>query len=378
MTTAPTTQAAAPVGTLRRLAVPLGLLLVVPVAPLLQYVLHASPTWVFVAGALGVAVLADWVRRGTEQVAEHVGAAIGGLLSISFGSISEVILAVFVLLQGKAEVVRAQITGSIMGTSLLGLGIAIAVGSLGRDKQVFKRERAGLLSTLLILVVIALLLPAVFDFAQQGHAGAARRAITDEQLSLGVSVVLLLLYLANLVYTLVTHRDVFSAAGPSGKQAEDSPEPWPLWAAMAVLVGATVAVAGEAELVSGALEHTAQAFGLSDVFLGVVVLALVGTASDLFAAAFFARQDRMGLVMSICIGSAVQVALVVAPLLVLLSWALGHPMTLVFDNPLDLFAIAGTAFIVSVVSSDGETTWFEGVLLIGVYVLLALAFFFVA
>ena len=146
---------------------------------------------------------------------------------------------------------------------------------------------------------------------------------------------------------------------------------------LGVLAGATVLIALEAELVSGALEAASSSLGLSETFVGVIVLALVGTASDLFAGAFFARQDRMGLVLSICIGSAIQVALVLAPLLVLISWLMGTPMTLVFTNPLDLFAIAGAAFIVNSIAGDGEVTWFEGVLLIGVYVLFGLGFYFV-
>jgi Ca2+:H+ antiporter len=309
----------------------------------LAYVTDASPPWVFLAGAVGVAVLADWVRRSTEQLAAHVGQAVGGLLAISFGSLAEIILAMFVLAHGEATVVRAQITGSIIGTGLLGLGVAIVAGGVGRERQTFKRERAGLLSSLLILAVIALLLPAVF-------------------------------YAANLIFTLVTHRDVF---GSGDAQEGGGEEGWPIWLAVAVLVGATAVIALEADLVSGALQATAGALGLSKVFLGVIVLAVVGTASDLFAAAWFARQDKMGLVLNICIGSAIQMALVVAPVLVLVSWAIGRPMTLVFDDPLDLFAIAGTAFIVNAISADGETTWFEGVLLIGVYGLLGLAFFFV-
>ncbi len=352
--------------------IPLALLAVVPAAPVLAYLAAAPAVWVFLVGAAGVAVLADWVRRATEQIAEHVGSAIGGLLSVTFGSVAEIILAVFVLMDGKAEVVRAQLTGSIIGTSLLGLGLAIVVGGIGREGQRFKRERAGLLSSMLILVVIALLLPAVFSLTERTVGGRQHLAVSDEQLSIGVSLVMLALYVANLVYTLVTHRDAFASEEERGGGG------WPLWLAMAVLVAATAAIALEAELVSGALEATAGALGLSTIFLGVIVLAVVGTASDLFAAAWFARQDKMGLVLSICIGSTIQVALVVAPLLVLLSWALGRPMTLVFDNPLDLFAIAGSTFIVNAIAADGETTWFEGVLLIGVYLLLGLAFFYVA
>ncbi len=358
---------------LRQLAIPLTLLLAVPVAPALEYLVGVAPVWVFLAGAAAIAVLADWVRRATEQVAARVGPAIGGLLNVSFGSLAELILALFVLAAGKADVVRAQITGSIIGTSLFGLGLAVLVGSIGREAQTFKRERAGLLSSLLILVVIALLLPALFDYTGRTVTGTRELGLTDEELSIGVSAVLLVLYAANLAYTLVTHRDVFAADEPRGGE-----EGWPLWASLGALVAATAVIALEAELVSGALEATSGALGLSPVFLGVIVLALVGTASDLFAASWFARQNKMGLVLNICIGSAIQVALVVAPLLVLVSWFMGRPMTLVFDNPLDLFAIAGAAFTVNAIAADGETTWFEGVLLIGVYVLLGLAFFFVA
>ena len=350
----------------------LALLALVPVAPLLHYVFHFSPLWVFATGILGVGVLADWIRGATEKLAHHTGPAVGGLLTISLGSLAELMLALFVLARGQTEVVHAQITGSIIGTSLLGLGLAIVVGGLGRERQTFHREHAGLLSTLLILVVIAMLLPAVFDLAMR-HAGhAATVAVSDESLSLMVSGVLLVLYLGNLAYTLVTHRDVFA----TGETMEDTGRPWPLWQCLAVLAAATAGAALESELISGALEEAAVSLHLSTVFLGVIVLALVGTVADLFAAVWFARQDRMNLVMSLCIGSAIQIALVVAPLLVILSWLIGSPMNLVFNNPLDLFAIACTAFIVNAVTRDGETTWFEGMLLIGVYVVFGMAFYF--
>lgn len=350
------------------------LLVLVPLAPALHYLLAVPAPVVFLVGAAAIAVLADWVRKATDQVARRAGPAIGGLLSVSFGSVAELILALFVLVDGKAAVVRAQITGSIIGTSLLGLGLAVVAGGIGGGEQRFRRERASLLSTLLILVVIALLLPAVFDYAQRSVTGQAASGLAEEDLSIGVSAVLLALYGANLAYTLVTHRDVFA----TGEPEEEDAQAWSLPASLGALVAATAAVALEAELVSDALEATAGTLHLAQIFLGVIVLALVGTASDLFAAVFFARQGRMGLVLTICIGSAIQMALVVAPLLVLVSWLIGHPMTLVFGNPLDLFAIAGTAFIVNAIAGDGETTWFEGVLLIGVYVLLGLAFFFIA
>jgi Ca2+:H+ antiporter len=345
------------------------LLLLVPVSLALAYVFHASALWVFAASALAIVPLAEWIRRATEQTARLAGPAIGGLLNVTFGNMAELILALFVLSAGHAEVVKAQITGSIVGNSLLGLGLGIVAGSWGRDKQTFSRQHAGLLSSLLILSVIALMLPALFDYTERSADVPGRHSL-DERLSLGVSVVLILVYLANLFYTLLTHRDVFALEEEAEKAA------WPLWKALGVLVGATAVIALEAELVSGALEGTAGRLGLSTFFLGIIVLAVVGNAAEYISAVYFARRDQMGLVVTITVGSTIQVALFTAPLLVLISWAIGHPMNLVFANPLELIAIAGSAFAVNSIAQDGETTWFEGVLLLAVYALLGLAFFY--
>lgn len=349
------------------------LLLLVPLSIGLAY-FQAPPLWVFVTASLSIVPLAEWIRRGTEQLAERAGSVVGGLLNVTFGNSAELILALFVLRAGASMhgVVKATITGSIIGNSLLGLGLAIIVGSIGRDKQSFSRERAGLLSSMLILSVIALMIPALFDYTERGLFASPNAGYLDEQLSLGVAVVLILVYAGNLIYTLVTHRDVFAGEEEQGRPA------WSLKKSLAVLVGATLLVALEAELVSGALEETATRLGLTTFFLGIIVLPLVGNAAEYFSAVYFARKDRMGLVMSIAVGSSIQVALLTAPLLVLLSYAMGHPMNLVFSNPLELVAIAGVAFAVNSIAQDGETTWFEGLLLIAVYTLLALAFFFVS
>ena len=189
----------------------LAALAAVPSAALLRYAFDAPPLAVFAAGGIAIGVLAEWMRRATEQVAVHAGPAIGGLLNVSFGSAAELILALFVIMGGHPEVVRAQITGSIIGTSLLGLGLACLAGGLGRDRQTFSGKRAGLQSSLLSIIVVALLLPAVFDRADAARAVPATvRAISEQDLSIGVALVLLLLYAGNLVFTLVTHRDVFS------------------------------------------------------------------------------------------------------------------------------------------------------------------------
>lgn len=349
--------------------------LLVPVTALLHYLFHAPPLAVFATGGCAIAGLAEWMRRATDQVASHAGPAIGGLMTVSFGNAAELILALAVIANGHPDVVRAQITGSILGTSLLGVGLAALVGGLRREKQEFSAHAAGLQSSLLLIVTVALLLPAVFDRAEAARGvPAAVRGLSELELSIGASVVLLLLYAGNLLFTLVTHRD---ALGGAHEENEDAPR-WSMGRAIGVLVAATLAVAFCAELVSEALQESAATLGLPIVFLGVVPLALIGTAADLFAAVSFARQDRMGLVMSICVGSSIQLGLVVAPLLVLISWAIGQPMTLVFPSLLDLFSIASAAFVLRAIASDGETHWYEGLMLVGVYVLLALAFLFIA
>lgn len=349
------------------------LLLLVPASLFLAYVVKPGPVWVFVAAVLAIVPLAEWIRRATEHLAARIGPAIGGLLNVTFGNTAEFILALFVLFAGEQAVVKGQITGSIIGNSLLGLGLAIVVGSYGRERQCFKRERAGLLSSLLMLATLALLLPALFDYTER-RMGSTDPSRVDEQLSLGVAVVLILVYFANLIYTFVTHRDVFEfRRSDEDKRAA----PWPRWVSIAVLVGGTALTAWESEIVSGALGQTATQLGISSFFLGVIVLAVIGNAAEYVAAVYFARKGQMGLVMSITVGSSIQVALLVAPLLVIVSHFSGSPMNLVFSNPLELIAIAGVSFIVNAIASDGETTWFEGVLLLAAYLVLGMAFFLV-
>ena len=284
------------------------LLLLIPLSVLLEHVFHAPPVWVFVTGILGIIPLAEWIRRATEHMARLAGPAIGGLLNVTFGNMAELIIALFVLNSGNLDVAKAQITGSIIGNSLLGLGLAIVAGSWGRTSQKFNREHSGLLSSLLILSVVALLLPALFNLTERNMPDA-ERLMLDERLSLGVSVVLILVYVSNLLYTLVTHKDVFAL------EEEEEGHSWPLWKALGVLIGGTALIALEAELVSGALEAASSALHLSPFFLGIIVLAVVGNAAEYISAVYFARKDRMGLVVTITVGSTIQVALFTAPLL---------------------------------------------------------------
>ncbi len=357
------------------------LLLFIPLSAALEYLLHASPILVFAAAILGIIPLAMAIRDSTEDVAEIAGPSIGGLLNVTFGNAPELILALFILAAGGVVVVKGQITGSIIGNGLLGLGIAIVVGAWKRPRQSFSRETAGQLSTLLILVVIGLIVPALFDYTEAHTTGSGNIKALDEYMSLGVSLVLIALYIANLIYTLFTRRDTFEQAkeGPHNlaRKAQDRSANQTAWKPVAILLVATAFTALEAELVSGALESTAKQLGLSTFFVGIIILALVGNVAEYVSAIYFAGQDEMSLVMPITVGSSIQMGLLVAPLLVIVSYLIGKPMDLVFSDPLELIAIAGVAFIVSAIAKDGQTTWFEGVLLIGVYIILAIAFFYI-
>lgn len=365
------------------------MLLLIPVSVLLEYVFHAPPMWIFVTAVLAIVPLAEWIRRSTEQLADRLGSAIGGLLNVTFGNVAELILALFVLYGGHPNVVKAQITGGIIGNSLLGLGLAILAGSFGRSEQKFNRATAGRLSSLLLLCVVALMVPALFDITERGTSGALNAAIQDEHLSLGVAAVLIVIYVANLIYSLVTHRDTFAAHDEQGANGNSESLAkkvsteiakggrWSMGKIFAVLIGATLITALEAEMVSGALDATSAKLGVTTFFLGITVLAVVGNAAEYVSAIYFARKGRMDLVIGITVGSTIQIALFVAPILVFASFFMDKPMDLVFSNPLELVAVATVAFIVNAIAQDGETTWFEGLLLVGVYALLGMAFFFV-
>jgi Ca2+:H+ antiporter len=352
------------------------LLLLVPASALSAYLTSPHSMLTFIVAILAVVPLAEWIRRATEQLALRAGPAIGGLLNVSFGNTAELVLALFVLAAGKPDVVKAQLTGAIIGNSLLGLGLAITVGSIGREKQTFNRAHAGQLSSLLVLSTIGLLLPAMFDYTI-GDRAAGGRLLSDEHLSLSVSVVLILVYVANLIYTLVTHRDVFAFAEGDGHGKAETHTPWPIWKALTLLAVATAVTAYEAELISGALEPAAAQLGLSEFFLGIILLAVIGNAAEYVSAMYFARQNQMGLAVSITVGSTIQISLLVAPLLVIVSALMGQPMNLVFSNPLELVAIGAVVFAINAIAHDGETTWFEGVLLLAIYALFALGFYFV-
>ena len=346
-------------------------LLCVPLAVALEFT-QGPGIGLFVVSALALLPLAGWMGRATEELALRSGATVGGLLNATFGNAAELIIAGIALANGQLGVVKASITGSILSNLLLVFGLAIFLGGLKRERQLFSRDSAALQATMLTLTMLALLLPAFFELTETSFYHVDPR-LPNHAFSLATALVLVGAYAANLVFALFTHRQALL-----GDAAEHPHKPaWSMPVAVGVLVGATSGVAVMAEFLVGSLDAATSAMGLSEFFVGIILIPLVGNAAEHMAAVQFARRDKMDLAVQIAIGSSLQVALLVAPLLVFLGVLLGQPMDLVFHNPLELAALTASIIAVNAVARDGETHWMEGVMLLAVYALLASAFFFI-
>jgi Ca2+:H+ antiporter len=341
----------------------------------------ASAPLVFFSSALGVIPTAALMGRATEELAARSGPGIGGLLNVTFGNAPELIIAFFALVDGLQEVVKASLVGSILGNVLLVLGASMLIGGLRRDRQYFDRTAAGSQSLMLLLACAALVMPAVFDIVTGGSLpdplDKSDRFPADlEHLSFGVSIVLLLSYLAGLVFSLKTHRTLFNPPQDEDEEGEED-APWSVRRSVLMLAIAGVAVGFMSEILVGSIEEASAGIGLSPFFVSLIVVAIVGNAAEHWVAVYFAARDKLDLSVSIAIGSSAQIALFVAPVLVLLSFVFGdHPMALVF-NGLELGAILLAVIIANFVTQEGESTWFEGVQLLAVYTVLGLTFFFV-
>ncbi len=354
--------------------------LLVPMIPLavVLELIHASPSVIFFVSALGVIPTAALMGRATEELAERAGPGIGGLLNVTFGNFPELLIAFFALLAGLQEVVKASLIGSILGNILLVMGAAMLVGGLKRERQTFNPTAASAQATMLILAVIALVMPAVYQLvAGGGLPGIAVEEVEFtndvERLSLAVAIVLLASYAAGMLFSLKTHRDLFN---PEGEDAHEGEEPWTVKKSVLLLFVAGLAVGLMSEILVGSISETAESIGLSEFFIGVIVVAVVGNAAEHWVAVYVAMKDKMDLAVNIAIGSSAQIALFVAPLLVILSFFFGpHPLALVF-NGFELGAVVLAVIIASQVANDGESTWFEGLLLLAVYAVLGLTFFF--
>jgi Ca2+:H+ antiporter len=339
---------------------------------------HVSPTIIFFSSALGVIPTAALMGRATEELAARSGPGIGGLLNVTFGNAPELIIALFALEAGLHEVVKASIIGSVIGNVLLVLGASMFVGGLGRDRQVFSRTTATAQSSMLLLAIVAMMMPAIFELVEgQGLPSPGSELInydsTVEQLSLAVAIVLILSYVSGLVFSLRTHRDLFN---PEGAEDEHEGEPWSVRRSVGALALAGVAVGVMSEILVGSISEAATSIGLTEFFVGAIVVAIVGNAAEHWVAVLVARKDKMDLAVNIAIGSSAQIALFVAPVLVLTSFVLGPgPMPLVF-NGFELGAVFLAVLIAIHVTNEGESNWFEGIQLLAVYAVVALAFAF--
>nr|MBA3263306.1 calcium/proton exchanger [Thermoleophilaceae bacterium] len=305
----------------------------IPIAIVLELA-HAGPILVFGAAALAVIPCAAVMGEATEAIAARTGPGIGGMLNVTFGNAPELIIAFFALIEGLQEVVKASIVGSIIGNILLVMGAAMFVGGLPRDKQQFSQTAANAQSAMLMLALAALIFPAIFQLIHGGGlptVGDERVNFGSEleKLSFGVAIVLLISYAAGLIFSLKTHRDVFNPYGDAGE--EEPPHRWTVRRAAVYLALAAVAVGVMSEILVGSISDASKDIGLSQFFVGVFVVAIVGNAAEHWVAVLVAAKDKMDLAVNIAIGSSAQVALFVAPVLVLVSFLVGpEPMALVF------------------------------------------------
>ncbi|HSK45696.1 MAG TPA: calcium/proton exchanger [Candidatus Binatia bacterium] len=345
------------------------LLLFVPAAIVFD-LLHLSPLLIFIASALAIAPLASVLGESTGNLASQCGPAAGGILSATMGNATEMIIAFFALHAGHINVVKASLSGSIIGNLLLVLGLSLVAGGLRNPVQRFSRTTSSMNSTTLMIAVAALVMPAVFNLALFGTL--QHHDVNLQNLSLWTSGVLIALYLLNLLFVFRTHRTSFAAQ----HQEEEGAPGVSRTQAIVSLGLATALIAGRSEILVGQIAPVTQELGMTELFVGVIVVALVGNAAENSTAIIMARRNRMDVSMSIATGASTQIALFVAPVLVFLSVAIGHPMTLVF-NGFEIAAIVLSVLIVEMISSDGETNWFEGAQLLAVYAIVAVAFYFV-
>jgi Ca2+:H+ antiporter len=350
----------------RRLSWRLALLLTVPISILLQYVFHAPPLAVFIAACLGVLPLAAYMGEATEHLAHRTGPMIGGLLNATFGNAAELIISIVALRAGLLGLVKASITGSILGNLLLILGLAIVAGGVRRSELRFNRTSAGMSSGMLTLAVVALVLPALF------HALHPERAarLTELRMSEAVAVILLATYGFSLLFSLKTHRRLLSS------EADPTEGPsWGVGKATLILALATVGVAVESELLVHAVGEAGHTLGLTETFLGLIIIPIIGNAAEHATAVVVARKGKMDLALQIALGSSTQIALLVAPLLVFCGVLMGQNMDLVF-TPFEVMALGLATIVTAIITLDGESHWFEGVQLLAVYGMIAIGAFF--
>jgi Ca2+:H+ antiporter len=340
------------------------LLVLVPVSLVADLVLR-NELLTFLAAAGGILPLAGLIGKATEELAIHAGPRLGGLLNATFGNVAELIIAIFLILDDEVEVVKASLTGSILGNLLLVLGISFLAGGIRHREQGFNAQAAGVHANSLILAVIGLLMPALFALSTGQHSFIQREVVSGT-----VATVLMLLYVGALAFVFITHQHLFRTP------TEEEEAHWSVRLGVGVLLAATVLVALESEILVGALEPALADLGLSKIFVGLIVIPIIGNAAEHSSAVVMAIRNKVEVTLEIAIGSSTQIALFVAPALVFISLAVGHPMDFIF-SPFEVAAVGLSALIVSLISGDGRSNWLEGAQLTGAYLIMAISFFFV-
>lgn len=342
------------------------MLATVPVVIVLELVgMHGLP--LFFASAAAIVPLAALLGESTEELSLYLGASLGGFLNATFGNAGELIIAFFALRAGHVAIVEASITGSIIGNVLLVFGMSAFLGGLGRERQQFNRTFAGVNTSMLMLAVAALVMPAVYQYMVFGSLAGVHPRV--ELLSEWTAIVLILIYGAHLVFSLITHRSLMGTMeGTTPRLSRRN--------ALVVMVVSAVLVGWMSEIFVGVIGPAAKALNMSDLFMGLVVVATIGNAAEHAGAIMMARRNQMDLALAISIGSSVQIALLVAPLLVIASYFMGQHLTLVF-NPFEIAAVVLSVLVASTICMDGETNWLEGLQMLALYAILAIAFFFI-
>jgi Ca2+:H+ antiporter len=339
------------------------LLVFVPVA-LIANLAGADPVLVFVLAALAVIPLADLIGEATEELAVHTGPKVGGLLNATLGNAAELIITIFALREGLVDLVKASIVGSILGNLLLVLGLSILLGGLKNGIQTFDRRTAALNATLLVLALSAMFVPSLFD------AAIRENPVSEVSLSEGVALVMIVIYGLSILYG-------FRSGDPVTREpAEVHHAKWNARTAVIVLAAATIGVVFLSEVLVGAVEHVTETLGLTEFFIGIILIPLIGNAAEHLVAVQVAIKNKMELSLAVSLGSSLQIALFVAPVLVFISLLMGGEKLLLVFNSFELVALAAASFVAALIAQDGESNWLEGAMLLGIYVIIGIAFFY--
>ena len=340
------------------------ILVFVPIT-IVAHIYNISPIFIFILSALAIVPLAKYIGEATEELTVYTGPALGGFLNATFGNATELIIGILALQAGLIDVVKASITGSIIGNLLLVLGSAIFFGGISRKEQKFNATAAKASGSTLLLAITALVIPAIF--LQTSNISSTGGVI--EKLSILVAIIMILSYFASLLFSLYTHKHLYT------EDVAENEAKWSIKKSIIILFVSTIAVAFMSEYLVGAIQSLVVNFGWTELFIGVIFVAISGNAAEHTSAITMAIKGKMDLALQVAIGSATQVVMFVAPSLVLISLFFQTKMSLVF-NTFELVAIIFSVFVVNAVIEDGESNWFEGTQLVAAYVIIAVAFFF--